>query len=273
MMLQVSGLRLRSLPDEEWQEADELSRQIKGKGLDFCPTCGTKFGDEDGEVRDAKRRYYYEEEMHPCDCQEQIALWARYLLAHIPEQYMRLNWQDYNGSPQAQRFVNNYLDKWERYREHGFGAEFGGEKLGIGKTFAATHIAKEMVKYRQKVYFVPFVEMVSAFERSDAEVVEDRIRMTPYVVIDDIMPPHSAKQHDFYHTRFEAIIRHRTNYNLPTIITTNLTGAKLDGYYPRTYSLLAAKQKRIDMDGEDYRSTAGLQNIELVENGETRPIT
>lgn len=273
MVLQVSGLKLRDLSDKEYDQADELAQQVKGKGLDYCPTCEKKFDLNDETLQEVRRQYRFREELCWCDCQMQIALFARYLLAGIPEQYMRLDWEDYEGSVEARNFVDSYLHKWKGFRKHGYGAEFGGPKLGIGKTFAATHIGKEMVKRRQKVYFIPFVEMVSAFERSDSEEVEQRIRMTPYVILDDIMPPKSAKQENFYHTRFEAIIRHRTNYNLPTIITTNLTTDQLEEYYPRTYSLLAAKQKRIDMNGQDFRGIMGLENMELAENDETRPIT
>lgn len=276
-MMQVKLLgervRLRKLSDSEYDSADALARQIKGgKGLDYCPTCKTKFNDDDNP--DPRTPVYkYREELHTCDCQAQIALYARYLLAGIPEQYMRLDWADYNGSPAAREFVGNYLAKWENYRDHGFGVEFGGPKLGIGKTFAATHIGKEMVKRRQKVYFISFVEMAAAFEREDADRMEDKIRMSPYLILDDIMPPVSERQKNFYHTRFEAIIRHRTNYNLPTIITTNLTADKLENLYPRTYSLLSAKQKRIDMTGEDFRAHLAFENEELADNGETRPIT
>jgi DNA replication protein DnaC len=272
MVFYAGEYTLRSLPDDEHTYADQLSQQIKGKNLDYCPTCGSGWPESPDEVPPL-RQYYYLSEWHDCDCKTQIALWARYLVAGIPEQYMRLDWGDYEGSPEAQEFVNKYLAKWKAYRQHGFGVEFGGPRLGIGKTFAATAIVKEMVKHRQRALFIPFVEMVSAFERSDAEVVEYKLRMTPYVVLDDIMPPKSDKQANFYHNKFEAIIRHRTNYNLPTIITTNLTTDELDEYYPRTYSLLSAKQKRIDMDGQDFRGIMGLWNIELIENGETRPIT
>lgn len=271
MMIQAGGYRLRDLTDEEYDEADFLAR-IKTKGLSFCPTCERRYPAQIDE-EDKPRMYYYDEEWHECNCQEQIALFARYHLAHIPEQYMRLDWEDYQGSLEAREFVDKYLQSWKNYRKNGFGVEFGGPKLGIGKTFAATHIGKELVKKRQKVYFVQFVEMASAFERSDAEIIENKIRMTPYVILDDIMPPTSDRQAMFYHTRFEAIIRHRTNYNLPTLITTNLTTDQLEEYYPRTYSLLAAKQKRIDMDGKDFRSFMGLYNEELVANGESRPIT
>lgn len=272
MMLQVGGYKLRDLPDEEYAEAEELARRIKGpKGLDYCPTCKKRYPPD---IEDDKpREFYYDQQWRSCDCQQQVALFARYLLAGIPEQYMRLDWDDYEGSLEARDFVNRYLERWTAYRDNGFGVEFGGPKLGIGKTFAATHIGKELIKKRQKVFFVPFVEMVAAFEREDAEALEDKIRWTPYVILDDIMPPHSERQANFYHTRFEAMIRHRTNYNLPTIITTNLTKQELDEYYPRTYSLLAAKQKRINMDGKDFRGIMGLYNIELVENGEVRPLT
>lgn len=272
MMIRAGGYRLRDLTDEEYDEADELARQFKGRSLDYCPTCKSRFPAQIGE-EDRRHEYFYDGNFQECNCQEQIALFARYLLAGIPEQYMRLDWGDYEGSLSAREFVDQYLAKWKLYREPGFGVEFGGEKLGIGKTFAATHLGKELIKHRQKVYFVPFVEMVAAFERSDAETVENKIRNTPYVILDDIMPPISDRQASFYHTRFEAIIRHRTNYNLPTIITTNLSTSSLEKYYPRTYSLLAAKQKRIEMDGRDFRGIMGLYNLELVENGEVRPLT
>lgn len=271
MMIQAGGYRLRDLTDQEYDEADELARQFK-RSLDYCPTCRCRYPVQIGE-EDKPRQYFYDGEFKDCNCQEQIALFARYLLAGIPEQYMRLDWADYQGTQEAKLFVARYLSKWKLYRENGFGIEFGGPKLGIGKTFAATHIGKELIKRRQRVYFLQFVEMVAAFERSDAEAIEDRIRMTPYVILDEISKPTSQRQADFYHTRFEAMIRHRTNYNLPTIITTNLTAEELDKYYPRTYNLLAASQKRIDMDGENFRGIMGLYKMELTENGETRPVT
>ncbi len=272
VLLKGETLRLRTLPDEEYDEAEELAILLKGRGLGYCPTCKSKINDDD-PVEEVPSTYRFRGENLLCDCKAQIALFARYLLARIPEEYMRLDWSDYDGSPAAREFVDGYIAKWGNYRDHGLGAEFGGPKLGIGKTFAATHIGKELIKQRQQVYFIPFVEMVSAFERENGEEIENRIRMTPYVILDDIMPPVSERQKNFYHTRFEAIIRHRTNYNLPTIITTNLTSEELSGYYPRTYSLLAAKQKRIDMDGEDFRAFIGFENVELAENGEVRPIT
>lgn len=271
MKLKHNGqeIRLRKLSDDEYDRAEDLARTL-GTPISRCPTCDTKQSifDEDPEYR-ATYRLFGEE--YECVCATQITLFMHYLLAGIPEEYMRLNWDDYTGS--AKGFVGGYLNDWQGYRKHGFGIEFGGEAMGIGKTFCATHIGKELLKRGQRVYFTPFVEMVAAFEKENGLELERRLRMTPYVILDDIMPPRSERQAHFYHTRFEAIIRHRTNYNLPTIITTNLSAEDLEKYYPRTYSLLAAKQTRMDMDGDDYRHNSGATNMELALNGEVRPIT
>ncbi len=56
-------------------------------------------------------------------------------------------------------------------------------------------------------------------------------------------------------------------------MTTNLTPDALRDHYPRPYSLLEAKQLRIEMAGSDARKNfISLENIELVANGECRPL-
>jgi DNA replication protein DnaC len=276
VLLNGSELKLRRLSDPEYVEAERMAR-ASGKSLDVCPTC--KGREEEipgsgGEKRFVSRTYRLWGEEYPCHCQGQIALFARYLVANIGEQYMRLNWADYTGSQEVRENVAMYLDKWQDFKVHGMGVEFGGKGLGVGKTFGATHIGKELIKRGQKVFFVPFVEMVSAFEKDNAEELEARMRDTTYLILDELLPPFSDRQHQFYAFRLEALIRHRTNHNLPTIITTNLTVDELLTHYPRTYSLLAAKQLRIDMTGEDARKgRVAEENLELVANGEVRPIT
>jgi hypothetical protein len=257
------------LADDEFDQVQELARSLQ-RPITTCPTCQTKQStlDKDPDYKPTYRLFGKE---YDCDCKQQITLFTHYLRAGIPEEYMRLDWTTYNGS--GRDFVDGYLGNWRGYWKHGFGVEFGGRTMGIGKTFCACHIGKELLKQGQKVYFTPFVEMVAAFEKENGHELERRIRMSPYVILDDIMPPISERQAAFYHTRFEAIIRHRTNYNLPTVITTNLSAEDLEDHYPRTYSLLAAKQVRIDMDGNDYRHNSGLENMELALNDEVRPIT
>lgn len=278
MVVQHRGreLKLRDLTDREYDEASRLAR-IKGPSIEVCPTCGgheEEIPDSGGVRAFQGSTYTLWGTEHECECKAQIALRSRYLLSGIGEQYWGLDWEtNFDGSQEARDFVSGYLDKWESYKRHGWGVEFGGP-LGVGKTFAATHIGKTLIQRNQKVYFIPFVEMVSAFEKQNGHDLEARIRDTTYVIIDELLPAISERQRDFYATRFEAVIRHRTNYNLPTIITTNIGQDELHEEYPRIYSLLAAKQSRIDMSGEDVRhGKVQLEMMELVANDEVRPIT
>jgi DNA replication protein DnaC len=267
--------KLKRLTDAEYDEAKRLARAA-GKSLDVCPTCGGKEEEIPGSngvkvFKEGTYKLWGEE--HFCDCHTQIALFSRYLLANIGEQYMRLDFGDFDGSPEAREMVEVYIDKWEGFRAHGWGLEFGGP-LGIGKTFCATAIGKELIKRGQRVYFIPFIEMINAYSKSDAEQFEQRLRTATFLILDELLPASTDRQRDFYAFQFEALIRHRTNHNLPTIITTNQTQDQLSEDYPRIYSLLAAKQQRIDMSGRDVRrGKIEMENIELITNEEVRPIT
>lgn len=272
---QGQELRLKPLSDREYDLACRLG---KGSGPLFeqCPTCGAKETTipNSGGVKEFKcGTYKYRDEIHQCECQAQMALRARYLLANIGDEYQRLDWNDFDGTSDARKWVSTYLEKWENFKHHGWGLEFGGPQ-GVGKTFAATHIGKELVKKGEKVYLIYFREMVGAFESHQWEWIEDKMNTITFLILDELLPPISERQHDLYSARFEALMRHRTSYNLPTIITTNLTERELDKYYPRTYSLLAAKQERVDMWGEDARrGKVQLERVEMILNDEVRPIT
>jgi DNA replication protein DnaC len=273
--MQTQTNKLRRLSDTEYSEV-EAKASMSGIGLSTCPTCKSKFEEVEPGVKvwPDVCTYKYKGEEFDCDCKTQMALRRHYLLAGIPDQYMRLDWNDFIGSQDIVDAVNSYVVNWENLKDNGLGLEFGGKGLGIGKTFAATHIGKEMIKRGQRVLFMPFVEMISAFNKPNADELENRLRETTFLVLDEILPPVSERQADLFSTRYEAIIRHRTNYNLPTIITTNLTEDELYDKYARTYSLLAAKQIRIDMGGEDARvSRIGNENFEMALNGEVRPLT
>lgn len=267
---------MRTLNDREYNEAERLAR-MGGVPLDVCPTCGsreTEIPGSGGVKEFINGTYRYRGEERDCDCQAQIALRARYLIGNIGDQYMRLDWNDFNGSDHAATMVPTYIEKWKSFLVNGMGLEFGGPDLGVGKTFAATTIGKELIKLGQRVYFIPFVEMVSAFESEKGDEIEKRMRETTFLILDEILPAKSDRQREFYSTKLEALIRHRTNFNLPTITTTNMTEEELHREYPRTYSLMQAKQIRVDMSGVDRRSgQIAEENLELVLADEVRPIT
>lgn len=278
MKVSLNGqeLKLKRLTDPEYDEAIKLAR-MSGVPLDVCPTCGgheEEIPGSGGVKVFVEGVYKFRGEEHFCNCQAQMALRARYLIANIGDQYMRLDWADYDRSDVVRRDVAQYVDNWQDFKVNGMGLEFGGKGLGVGKTFGATYVGKEMIKRGQRVYFIPFVDVVAAFQREDYMRLEDKLRSITYLILDELLPPWSDAQHALYAHKLEGLIRHRTNFNLPTIITTNLEKAELDEYYPRTYSLLEAKQLRIDMSGTDARrNVIAEENIELAANKEIRPIT
>jgi hypothetical protein len=89
----------------------------------------------------------------------QMRLYRQYLAANIGTQYMRLDWADFRNED-VRSTVTAWIDNWPSYKKLGMGLEFGGEGLGVGKTFSATHVGKELIKKGEKVYFIPFLDFI-----------------------------------------------------------------------------------------------------------------
>jgi len=252
-------------------------RMAKSKQpLDQCPTCDSKPEIIPGSGGVKERQpgtYKYMGEEYKCDCDAQIALRARYLVANIGEQYQRLDWSEWDGCDETKNVVDLYLKGWKQFFRQGIGVELFSNALGTGKTFAVTHIGKELIKQGQSVYFIPFVEMAAAFDRKDSDYIASKIRESGFVILDEVIPPISEAQRAFFGLQFEALIRHRTNNNLPTLMTTNMSQEVLHSAYPRTYSLLSAKQMRQEVAGTDRRHLISAKEMEIIANEETRPIT
>lgn len=265
-------MNLRALTDDEFDEAK--SRAIKVP-LKQCPTCYSRETEIPGSGG-AKERihgtYKFHGREHECNCEEQIRLRTHYLAANIGDQYQKLDWDDYTRDAEVKAAVAGYLENWESHRHHGIGLSFASKQVGTGKTLCATYVGKELIKRGQRVFFISFVDMVSAFETNGASL-ENKMKDITYLILDDVLKPFTERQRDFYALRLESIIRHRTNYDLPTIVTTNLVPEELEEWYPRTFSLLSLKQVDIDMKGGDARGNVAMTTLELATNGEKRPIT
>lgn len=265
-------LTLKPLSDDDYA----LARRLAPTSLDVCPTCGGKEEKvpDSGIKRWASHGYRLDGNEHKCDCQAQLALYARYILANIGPQYQRLDWDEFAGTEEANAMVRQYTSQWQNFFRHGFGLTFSSKTQGVGKTWAATHIGKELIKRRQKVFFLDFIEMVDAFCNDDTAMMR-RMRETTFLILDDVRMGISERQNDLYALKFEIVIRHRTNYNLPTIFTTNLTEEEFEENFPRIYSLIRPKQMWINMNGVDHRklSETGVATAEMVARGEIRPIT
>lgn len=257
---------------------DEVERLISKSPMKSgeCPTCGAKAAEVDLGITEWEGgTYRYLGKDHPCDCEEQEALFRHYLLARIPQEYMTLGIDAYYGDPDALKAAQTYLEKWPNLRKHGMGIGFYSKTQGTGKTFLACYLARELVKRGESVYCVYFRNIINTYElpydaRKDEE---DRLRDCTVLILDEVARPVSGAQRTLFAEKFEELIRHRSNYNKVTILTSNLTPKDLDEIYPRTYSLLAAKEKSIEVDGPDVRKeTVGNLNDELIENGEARPV-
>lgn len=266
--------KLRRLTNSEFDRAEEFARAA-GVPLTQCPTCYAEPEEIAPDVWAFKNgTYKLYDKVHDCNCEEQMTLRKHYLLANIGDQYMRLNWDDYRGSEDVRETIATYLERWPSFKQNGMGLEFSSSKLGVGKTFAATYIGKELIKRGELVYFMPFLEVISLYENEQRDELQNRLRDTTVLILDEVVPPYTQAQRNFFAAKFEELIRHRTNFNRVTIMTTNLEPAKLRETYPRTYSLLEAKQLRVEMDGTDARQgVRSTTNLELAMNGEVEPIT
>lgn len=241
-----------------------------------CPTCEAK-AEHIGEatIWPAGSTYFYNGKNHLCHCQEQETLFRHYLLARIPEEFMRLGVRTWIGDHDAMKATEKYIENWPKLRRYGLGIGFYSKTQGTGKTFLAMMIARELVKRRETVHCIFFRRMVDIYQMEPKErrLEEKRIRDCNVLVLDEIATPVSEAQRALFAETFEELIRHRSNYNKVTILTTNLTPEELDETYPRTYSLLAAKEESVYVNGPDVRKEH-LNNLikDLALNGEILPL-
>ena len=267
-------MKLPRLSNSQFDAIEERARAL-GKSLRICPTCGNRASEliTGVQVWDPGT-YRLDDIEYPCNCEQQIALFRHYLLARIPEEYMRLSADDYFGDANAWDQMQSYLDHWEGFKAQGLGLEFYAERQGVGKTFLATYVARELIKLGEQTYYIDFRTILNLYTKELREETEELIRNMGVLVLDEVIPPSSIAQQTFFADRFEELIRYRTNYNRVTIMTTNMMPDALEQFYPRTYSLLAAKQIRIQVNGlQDARTDVGVMNLELALNNERRPIS
>lgn len=264
------------LPRLSNAEFDLANSRISASGENplQCPTCKSMPDSEDDGLR-IHGIYRYQGKDNECDCETQIALRRHYALANIPKQYMTLDWATYDGDQYVKDEVANYIEKFIYYKDNGLGIEFYSPEFGVGKTFAAIHIGKELVKQGYSVYFLAFPDLVNRLSTPEtAQDTQEFLEKAHVIIIDDITPGISEKQRDLFASKLELVVRHRTNWNMPTVITTNLLHEDLLFFYPRIYSLLSAKHQQVKMPGKDRRP--GLikdENERLARNCETKPIT
>lgn len=237
----------------------EQNPEYKQRGKK-CPVC---LGDG---------HFFYEGERFECpdDDYGHVALRTAklYWLAFIPLEYQYLIWDEFPNED-VKREVDEYLTRFERVRLTGAGFTIHGKDMGVGKTWVATHVLRELVKRGYTGLFQSWFGLQHNLSTFDV----DRLVEPEVLVFDDIRPAISDQQRLFYEEKVEMILRLRTTANFPTIVTTNLSMDEFEEEYPRCYSLLVGKNIELPLQGKDARRTKVWNAQKLALKGESRPIT
>ena len=231
-----------------------------------CPTCG------------GHEKYNLDYQTYECDCELQKLLQRHYFVANIGREYHDICLSDFDGSdtdkvvPETRRYIENFENNFH----YGLGITFSGP-VGTGKTFAMTCVLKELIKQGIDVYFITFEELINVWGKSwqdDAAkaILERRLKTASVLGLDELRTdPRNAG--GFLANGLDSVIRHRTSNLLPTLVTTNMKREEELDQFGKVYSLLAAKNIRVETHGHDRRmQEVRNRTFELNNRGERRPI-
>lgn len=249
-------------------EFTRLTRNFPYPRDGSCPTCGNA------------RRYVLDGETRDCDCDRQRSLSRHYYSANIPRRFHQLDGHDF--IPEYRKLNKGVIEEVDKYQtafkynyHYGLGLAFYGPQ-GTGKTLLAAHILKGALKRGYSGYFIQFADLFHAWasawkDEESKEEVERYMKRAQILVLDDITTD-KRNSEGFLQAGLEAIMRHRYNNNLPTILTTNMRESQIETEFPRPYSLIAGVTKWLTMEGTDYRPISLDNASYLVEHEETLPV-
>lgn len=159
-------------------------------------------------------------------------------MSNIPPLYRNAVMPNFNGSIQRTDFmnkiVNDILDTIDRERVN---FVFYGERSGTGKTYCGCVILNHyniacikrdersaLAKDRLYAYYVDFAGLInslrSKYNDGFDEDLYETIKNVPLLMLDDVG---SGKMSEFAQEQVNILFNHRQNYQLSTIITTNLS--------------------------------------------------
>jgi len=211
---------------------------------------------------------------------ERLINW--YWVHNIPFQYQRLDFAEWptdatDTKLNAWEDAQGYLAAFDDLQLDGAGVTIFSPELGTGKTWLATAIQKELAKRGVDTWFMPFNEVVSLYQEEDRwtkRMLRGRIQGSAVLVLDEVKLGGSADQRRLYREKLEELIRPRTDANLATIVTTNLTDEELEEHYGRVFSLLSRVNELISLEGEPDAREGLLDEIKRrARLGERPPIT
>lgn len=183
----------------------------------------------------------------PCSCMEQRRLFNSFKYARLSRDLIGCRFDSfdldyYNSGPSAkehslkaqkaikaaQEFCHNVIDN-----PHEIGLLFSGS-VGSGKTFLAAAIANVLIEQQTKLLFLVVPDLLdelratfdSKSETSEFDLL-DIARTIPVLILDDLGAHNYT---DWTRNRLYSILNYRTNEQLPTIITTNLSFDEIETF-------------------------------------------
>ena len=231
-----------------------------------CPTCNDK------------QAYWYEGQQHECDCELQKLLQKHYYAANIGRSYHNLCLEHFVGDDRDHvvPIVEEYIDKFDDNFFYGLGISFSGRERGTGKTLAMSYVLKELIKRGRQAYTISFEELVrvfgSAYKDEESNRMFEKLMSVEVLGLDEWRTDPRNRE-GFLADSIDVILRHRTNNALPTLITTNMTPKEEQAEFGAAYSLLSARNYRLEFTGRDVRPTAIRDRDRRAKDlGERRPI-
>jgi DNA replication protein DnaC len=263
-MRKVGSIRNWYLDDTEAARLYESHPEIKADPEDYCPTCSTV-----GE-------YLWKGKWHKCDCELQLQLHKHYLAAGVGVTYQRLDWEDFQGDPEARQEASDYLERHVNSISRGIGMIFMGD-YGTGKTLVTTLMLKDLIKLGYNCYSTTFASMMEMFTAGWKSAEEQRrfqqkIMYSEVLLLDDIGREMRTKA-KLSETTFDDVLRRRVQDGRPTFITTNMDMAELSkGYGGAILSLLTEVCLWCEMKGGDFRPQSSDRLRQELVSGQVRPI-
>lgn len=173
---------------------------------------------------------------------------AEIMLGHLPTRYRAATYIAGPSGREAARWVWNYR-KGERNSLVILGT------VGTGKTWLAAAIARDlMINSRPvPVTFITVSDMLAALRaaRPGLDVDMAQFSLAPVLVLDDLG---QENQTDWTREQMYRLAHARYHEGRPTIVTSNLTGAKIkEAYESRTVQRLFGGAQLIELAGESRR--------------------
>lgn len=212
--------------------------------------------------------------VYRCECNERYQEYLLYANAGIPEPYWLKNMADYVApDTDTLRLSGEYLRRLPEMYTKGVGLYFWGP-FGVGKSGLMAEILKGVLRSRKySASFQFFPDVMQTLTNFDSVAPERRAQMesllehTDFLVIDDVGREYRREGSNWVGANMDAYLRKRMNANLPTLMTSNFSLAKVKEFYGDSIlSVFTGSLVEVAVVGRDFREIEGAKRRSLLED-------